>query len=310
MVDMKSAFFVLAFLVGSLLVVGSSGNFRGYASTRDVSFQVVPHSEEYIGFECENGYSAVVTLRQNSETDFRVINITNSLPEGKLVILALRPDYTGLPPGLEVFVETEDGNPLSLDAGERYTFAGHASTGNVRAGEYIVPIELYATWEGGGASVSTCPLKLVVKEGPRIEKILLSGNTSGIPLKTYQEWVFQVVVTNPGSEDIEITVADTVPAELTVNLSRTGASAGSYAFWSAGNGNSHSATKMEWNVTVPAGGSEHINVTVFTGLNHCNHQEFTSCGDHALNNGARIVGYDIVSNGIWVSITCSGGEEP
>ena len=307
---MKSAFFVLAFLVGSLLVVGSSGNFRGYASTRDVSFQVVPHSEEYMGFECENGYSAVVTLRQNSEADFGVINITNSLPEGKIVAIALGPNYTELPSGLEVSIETDDGNPVSLDAGGRYTFAGHASTGNVGAGEYIVPIELYATWEGGGASVSTCPLKLIVEEEPRIEKILLSGNTSGIPLKTYQEWVFQVVVTNPGSEDVEITVADTVPAEFTVNLSGTGASAGSYAFWSAGNGNSHSATKMEWNVTVPAGGSEHINVTVFTRLNHGNQQEFTSCGDYALNNGARILDYNIVSNGIWVSTACSGGGEP
>uniref|UniRef100_UPI0026211027 hypothetical protein n=1 Tax=Thermococcus sp. TaxID=35749 RepID=UPI0026211027 len=308
---------ILAFLVGSLLVVGSSGNFRGYASTRDVSFQVVPHGEEYIGFDCKDGYSSVVLLRPNSEADFGVINITNSLPEGKIVAIALGPNYTGLPSGLEVSIETDDGDPVSLDAGERYTFAGHASTGNVGAGEYTIPIELYATWDGGGASVSTCPLKLIVEEGPKIDKVLLSGNTSGIPLKTYQEWVFQVVVTNPGSEDIEITVTDTIPAEFNVSLSRTGSSAGEYAFQPANwhgvgscGGCHGSATKMEWNVTVPAGGSEHINVTIFTRINGGGQQEFTCCGDYPLNNGARIVGYDIVSNSIWVSTACSGGGEP
>jgi hypothetical protein len=168
---------------------------------------------------------------------------------------------------------------------------------------------MYATWEGGGASVSVCPLKIIVTSGPRIKKILLSGNTSGIPLKTYQEWVFQIVVTNPTGEDLNLTIAYTIPAEFNVSPARTNASAGTYEFWAAnqgggngnGNGNSQPATKMEWNVTVPAGGSEHMNVTIFTRVNHGNQQEFTSCGDYSLNNGAEIKGYGVVSNEIWVT---------
>jgi hypothetical protein len=66
---------------------------------------------------------------------------------------------------------------------------------------------------------------------------------------------------------------------------------------------------MEWNVTIPAGGSAHINVTIFTRINNGGQQEFTSCGEHLLNEGAEIKGYDIRSNGINVTVKCDGGND-
>ncbi len=319
MVDVKTAFFFAALVLGALLVVGSSGNFRGYNSTREVAFTVVPHDREYVGFVCEEGYAAVITVDPNSGQDFNALTVMNYLPEDKDVDIALYPDYSGLPGGLSVSIETDDGTPVTLAPGEEYTFLGHVSSGDVEPGEYIIPMDMYATWDGGGASISTCPIKLIVTGRPRIEKILLSGNTSDIPMKTFQKWTFQIVVTNPTGEALDLTITDTIPAEFNVSLPETAASAGSYMFWPANDGGcghcgghheghhgTPPATKMEWNVTVPAGGSEHLNVTIFTRVNGGCQQEFTSCGPHPLNNGAEIKGYGIVSNQLWVSVACNG----
>ncbi|ASJ06442.1 hypothetical protein A3L08_03395 [Thermococcus pacificus] len=309
---MKMAFFFVALVFGALLVVGSSGNFKEYNSTREVAVTVVPHDREYMGFVCERGYAAVITVSSNSEQDFNALTVMNYLPEDKDVDIALSPDYSGLPGGLGVSIETDDGAPRTLAPSEEYTFLGHVSSGNVEPGEYIIPMDMYATWDGGGASISACPIKLIVVNRPRIEKILLSGNTSDIPMKTFQKWTFQIVVTNPTGEDLDLTIADTIPAEFNVSLGETGASSGTYSFHPAnggGHGHSMPATKMEWDVTVPAGGSEHLNVTIFTRVNGGNQQEFTSCGDYSLNNGAEIKGYGIVSNPLWVSVACCDDNE-
>ncbi|NJE05794.1 hypothetical protein E3E36_06475 [Thermococcus sp. M36] len=310
---MKTVFFFVALILGALLVVGSSGNFNSYNSTRRATVEVVPHDKEYIGFVCDEGYAAVVVVEINSEMDFDALTIMNYLPENKDVDVALYPDYSGLPAGLDVLVETEGGVPVTLAPNEEYTFWGYVNAGDVDPGEYIIPVDIYATWEGGGASISACPIKLIVVSGPQIQKILLSGNTSDIPMETYQEWVFQIVVTNPTGEALELTIIDTIPAEFNVSLAGTSASAGTYMFWPANMGGSHNcgghqsqpATKMEWNVTVPAGGSEHMNVTIFTRTNGGNHQEFTSCGPYILNEGAEIKGYGIISNSLWVSVACN-----
>lgn len=318
MVEVRVTFIFIALVLGVLLVIGSSGNFRGYSSTREVAVSVVSHDREYLGFTCDE--SMTVTLRANSYLDFDAITVTNNLPEDKAVSITLYPDYSGLPLGLWVVLESDDGNPVTLDPGEGYTFQGHVIAGNVAPGEYLIPVSIHATWDGGGASISTCPIKVVVVGDPTIKKTLLSGNTSGIPLKTFQKWTFRIEVTNPTGEDLNLTIADTIPAEFNVSLAETSASAGTYEFWPAnvggcghcggGHGGHHGtpATKMEWNVTVPAGGSEGIDVTIFTRVNNGNQQEFTSCGCYPLNEGAVIKGYGIVSNGLWVSVGCAGGH--
>ncbi|ASJ08437.1 hypothetical protein A3L11_03985 [Thermococcus siculi] len=303
---------LITLALASLIIVSSSGTFVSFEAAREVRIQVVPHEEEYIGFLCRDGYAAVVEVTANSETDFDALTVRNYLTGNRDVTILLYPDYSGLPGNAEMFVETEDGAPRIIASEDEYTFFGNVTVGDVAPGEYIVPMDMYAEWNDGDASITPCPIKLVVKDGPNIEKTLLSGNTTDIPMKTYQEWVFQIKVTNPTDEDITVTVKDTIPAEFNVSLARTAASAGTYEFRAANSGHNHHgghahpATKLEWNVTIPAGGSEHMNVTIFTRVNHGCQQEFTSCGEYNLNDGATLVEYGITSNPLTVSVACDG----
>ncbi|ASJ15435.1 hypothetical protein [Thermococcus radiotolerans] len=317
---MKALFSIIITLaLASLILVGSSGTFVSFEASREVKVQVVPHENEYLGFDCEDGYAAVVEVGPHSETDFDALTVRNYLNEMKNVWIRLDPDYSGLPGNVDMFIETEDGTERMIASEDEYTFAGHVSVSDVVPGEYVIPVTMYARWNGGDAVIETCSIKLIVRGGPTIEKILLHGNTSDIPLKTYQEWVFQILVTNPTGEDLTLTITDTIPAEFNVSLGRTSASAGTYRFWAAneghqcgghcGGGHAQPATKMEWNVTIPAGGSAHINVTIFTRINNGGQQEFTSCGEYPLNEGAEIKGYDIRSNGINVTVKCDGGND-
>ncbi|WP_193432405.1 hypothetical protein [Thermococcus sp. 5-4] len=320
---MKALFSIIITLaLASLILVGSSGTFVSFEASREVKVQVVPHENEYLGFDCEDGHAAVVEVSANSETDFDALTVRNYLNELKDVWIRLAPDYSGLPGNVDMSIETDDGTERRIASGDEYTFIGHVSVSDVVPGEYIIPVTMYAHWNGGDAVIETCSIKLIVKGGPTIEKTLLYGNTSGIPLKTYQEWVFQILVTNPTGEDLTLTITDTIPAEFNVSLDRTSASAGTYRFWAANDGNqcgghcgkkgghhAQPATKMEWNVTIPAGGSAHMNVTIFTRTKnncHCGggHVGFTSCGEYNLNEGATIVQYGITSNALVVTVDC------
>ena len=307
---MRSIAAVLIMLaLASIIIVGSSGTFVSFAGTREVKVQVVPHGEGYIGFSCEDGYAAVVEVTANSRTDFDALTIRNYLTGNRDVTARLYPDYSGLPGEVDMFVETEDGAFRTIAPEEEYTFFGNVTVGDVVAGEYMIPVEMYAEWDDGDASMTPCPIKLIVTDGPSIEKILLSGNTSGIPMKTYQEWVFQINVSNPTGEEVTVTVRDTIPAEFNVSPGGSDSSTGTYRFWAANTGHGGHArpiTEMEWNVTIPAGGSEHLNVTIFTRVNHGCQQEFTSCGDYNLNDGATIVEYEITSNPLVVNVACDG----
>ncbi|WP_198300063.1 hypothetical protein [Thermococcus sp. P6] len=295
---MKALFsIILTLSLASLILVGSSGTFVSFDASREVKVDVVPGDNGYLGLECVD-----LVESQNTGSDFE-LTVRNHLSGMESIEVSLDPDYSRLPAGIIVFIETEDGARRTLSYGEEYTFTGHVETGNAPPGEYFVPITMYAHWEDGDAVVETCQIKLVVRGSPTIEKVLLSGNTSGIPMKTYQEWTFQILVTNPTDNELSFTVKDTIPAELNVSSGGTAASAGTYTFSEAGH-SGRSATKMEWNVTVPAGGSAHVNVTVFTRVNHGGQQEFTSCGSYNLNDGAILVGYGITSNSLVVTVDC------
>ncbi|WP_206204313.1 hypothetical protein [Thermococcus sp. LS1] len=321
---MKALFsIIITFALASLILVGSSGTFVSFEASREVKATVVPHDKEYLGFDCENGYAAVVEVSPYSETDFDALTARNYLNEMKDVWISLDPDYSDLPGNVDMFIETEDGAERMIASGNEYTFTGHVNVSEVTPGEYIIPITMHARWNGGDAVVETCPIKLIITGGPTIEKILFYGNTTGIPLKMYQEWIFQILVTNPTGEDLILTITDTIPAEFNVSLSETSASSGTYRFWAANDGSqcggycggghgghdAQPATKMEWNVTIPAGGSAHINVTVFTRVNPGGQQEFTSCGDYNLNEGATIVQYGITSNALVVTVDCCDDHE-
>lgn len=304
---MKALFsIIVTFTLAALVLMGSSGTFVGLNASRDVKVAVVPHDNEYLGFDCEDGYAAVVEVNPNNGTDFDALTVRNYLNGGKDVWISLDPDYSGIQGNADTFIETEDGAERMIASGAEYTFTGHVNASNTAPGEYVIPVTMRARWDGGDAVIETCPIKLIVGDppaDPTVEKVLLHGNTSGIPMFTYQEWTFQILVTNPTADDLSLTITDTVPAEFNVSPGRTSASAGTYRFWAAANnGHSHSATKMEWNVTIPAGGSARMNVTIFTRVNNGGKQEFTSCGDYNLNDGATILHYGITSNALTVSV--------
>ena len=287
---------ILLMLLSSLIILGSSGTFIYFNAEREVRVAVVPHEREYISFMCYDEYAATVIVDQNSELTFDALTVGNYLNELKTVNIWLDPDYFNLPSGVEMWIESEDGVTRPIDSQEYYTFWGNISVGNADPGTYEVPITLYATWDGGDAVIKTCSIKVVILSGPKIRKILLSGNTTSIPLKTYQEWVFQIEVNNSGTPQ-NLTIKDTIPAEFDVlNVS---ASSGNAIYYLAGG--SYSATKLEWKVFLEAGESAHLNITIATRLSPSGKfYRFTSCGTYNLNEGARIVEYGIVSNNITV----------
>ncbi|NJE42848.1 hypothetical protein [Thermococcus sp. GR6] len=297
---MKSIFSViLTFALASLILMGSSGTFVSFDATREVRVNVVPHEEEYIGFLCEDDYAAIVEVDVNSETDFDALTVRNYLNEMKDVWIWLQPDYSNLPSEVDMFVETENGVERMIAPEDEYTFSGHVTVGDIEPGEYVIPITMYAHWEGGDAIISTCPIKLIITSGPTIEKELLSGDLV-VPTHTYEEWTFRITVTSPGAAR-NLTIKDVIPGEFEIkNISP---STGSY--YVIQHGASH---HIYWDVKVEADGSEYLDVTIYTKLNPAGIQEFTSCGDYILNDGAEIKGYDITSDGITVTAECGGDD--
>jgi len=291
---------IFGLLMASLIFIGSSGTFVSFNAVREVRVNVVPHEDEYLGFMCEDGYSAVVTVSANDETDFGALTVRNHLNELKEVVIRLHPSYSGLPGNITMFIETEDGGFRVISAGGEYTFSGNVTTGDVEPGEYEVPVQMIATWAGGDASISTCSIKLIVTGGPTIEKELLSGPLE-LTTHTAAQWTFRITVTNPGRER-NLTVKDVVPGEFEVDS--VSPSAGNSLVTQTG-----AAHHITWNVHLGAGESAHMNVTIHTKLNPAGQQEFTSCGDYILNEGAELVGYNVRSNNLTVTATCEEEDD-
>lgn len=297
---------ILLLLLSSLIVIGSSGTFVYFNAEREVKVAVVPHDEEYLSFMCYNGYAATVIVDQNSELTFDALTIGNYLNELETVNIWLDPDYSNLPSGAEMWIESEDGVSRPIASQEYYTFWGNISVGNADPGTYEVPITLYATWDGGDAVIETCPIRVKILSGPKIEKVLLSGNETNIPLKTYQEWVLQINVTNGGTAQ-NLTIEDVIPGEFDVDLNRTSTSKGTYNFTRHGK-----SDHLEWNVELGPGENAHMDITISTRWVETGKDgqwEFTSCGNYSLNKGAEIVGYGIVSNSLTVEANIGCEDE-
>ncbi|ASJ03878.1 hypothetical protein [Thermococcus barossii] len=298
---MRALFSIIVTLaLASLILVGSSGTFVSFEASREVKVQVVPHENEYLGFDCEDGYAAVVEVSPHSETDFDALTVRNYLNELKDVWIRLDPDYSSLPGNVDMFIETEDGTERMIASEEEYTFSGHVSVSDVVPGEYVIPITMYARWDGGDAVIETCSIKLIVRGGPTIEKELISGDLE-VPTHTYEQWTFRITVTSPDVAR-SLTIKDVIPGEF--DIDSIVPSAGTYSIVQTG-----AAHHITWEVEVPADGSAYLDVTIHTKLNPAGKQEFTSCGEYPLNEGAEIVGYDIKSNGINVTAKCDNGND-
>ncbi|WP_055281577.1 hypothetical protein [Thermococcus sp. EP1] len=288
---------ILILLLSSLIVIGSSGTFVYFNTEREVKVAVVPHDEEYISFMCYDGYAATVVVDQNSQVEFDALTIGNYLNELERVWIWLDPDYSDLPTGAEMWIESENGVEKPIDSQQYYTFLGNITVDTADPGTYIVPVTIYARWDDGDAVIEACSIRVIILSGPTIRKVLLSGNTTGIPLKTYQEWVFQIIVNNSGTPR-NLTIKDVIPGEFNVDLNRTSASKGTYAFTRHGK-----SDHLEWDVELGPGESAHMNITISTRwveTGHGGKWEFTTCGTYPLNEGAKIVGYNITSNNITV----------
>jgi hypothetical protein len=287
----------LMLILSSLIIIASSGKFTYFEAERDLKVAVVPHDLEYINFQCQDGYSAIVSVEGNGSVEFDALIVGNYLNEMEEIFVHLSPVYLGIPPEMSMFIETEDGDEVVIPPGEDYTFKGYLYLDNAPAGEYVVPVYLFARWENGDAGITLCPVKIIVQNLPEIRKELISGSKKVCTHK-YYEWVFRIYIENPGSEK-NFVVKDTIPGEFEVNENETYASEGYYEFTSHGK-----STHLTWKVQLGSGEGAYMDIKVYTRLNPAGKQEFTSCGEYYLNEGAYIEGYDVVSDPIIIEASC------
>ncbi len=278
---------ILLFLLASLMIIGSSGTFVQFTTDREVHINVVPHDNEYLAFTCHGNYSNTVIIEKNSNTTFDALKVSNYLNSPHTVWITLSPDYSQLPADVTMWIETEDDSEIAINPQNSYIFTGNVSVGDAPAGEYEIPILMKAYWDSGDAKVSTCPLKLIITNGPSIEKTLISGEET-VPANTPQEWTFRITVTNDIVER-DLTIHDIIPHGFTVTAVIP--SGGAYSLTPISDG-----TELEWNVTLNPNESAYIDVTIkTTGL---------SCGKHVLNEGAEIQGSNKKSESINITAIC------
>ena len=291
----KTASVILVIALASLILIGSSGTFVSFNAPREVKVSVVPHEKEYLGFDCEEGYAAVIQVGINSTLNFNALTLRNYLTGERTVMVKLIPDYSSLPENITMNLETEDGVEVPIVSQGEYTFWGNVSVGNTEPGEYEIPVTMSTYWNDGDAVLAACPIKLIVVGGPTIQKELISGDLV-VPAHTYEEWTFRITVTSP-SVARNLTIRDVVKGEYGIkNITET---EGNHTVIQQGASN-----HVFWDVKLEAGESAHMDITVYTKLNKHGKQEFTSCGLYQLNDGAEIIGYGIRSNSLTVTAKC------
>ncbi|QDA30689.1 hypothetical protein FH039_02355 [Thermococcus indicus] len=289
---MRILFFMAAFVMGALLIIGSSGNFRTYTSDREAWVKVVSGDDSYIAYRCiENP----LIIDAGSSVEFVAVTVENKMNTQISVHIAA--DFSNLPVGAVGNVED---TIKILNPGEIAQFRGNIESAPFASGgPYEIPVVVYAEWDGGDARIEACSINVTFSGGPTIEKELISGDTE-VPAHTYQEWTFRIRVTNPGIAR-NLTIKDAVKGEFEIDSITP--STGSYTVTQTG-----AAHHIVWNIELNAGETAYMDVTIHTKLNPAGKQEFTSCGDYILNDGAEIVGYNVTSNGIVVRATCEGND--
>ena len=293
MVSMRKLILLTVFLLGLVLIVGSSGNFRAYTAGRSAEFDVVSGNDSYVGYQC---LQWPISVNAGSSVEFTALTVENQMD--RPITFHVEGDYSALPEGISGSV---DGSIYTLEPGDSAPITGTFSVeDDVEDGTYGVPLTVYADWDGGSATIETCYMNMTSRRGPTIEKVLLSGNTE-VPLYTYQQWAFRITITNRGAAR-NLTIKDVVGGEFEIDS--ISPSTGSYTVSQHGASN-----HILWDVELSANGSAYLDVAIHTKLNPAGRQEFTSCGTYSLNDGAEILGYGIVSNGITVRAVCGEDDD-
>ena len=154
--------FILLAVLLSFMLVGSYATLSQYESERIVSVQIVEHNNEYIATSCYSGFASVVEVEQNSTKTFEAVKVWNFLHDGMAVRVRVIPDYSSLPSGLQVSIDSSEKIVQPL---QNVVFSGTVTSGSVAAGTYYIPLDVYAYWSNGEAKIESCPIKIVVKGG-------------------------------------------------------------------------------------------------------------------------------------------------
>ncbi|WP_457741980.1 COG1470 family protein [Thermococcus sp.] len=285
---MRRLVIVLAFLTGLMLVLGSSGNFRTYTSTRTFEFSVVNGNDSYVGYMC----SPLVTLNASSGVEFRAVTVMNLMDKPISFYVTL--NGSSLPKGLLAGV---DNSVYTLEPGESMTVAGGFSADSyVPNGTYEVPLMIHAYWDGGSALIKDCSVFVkIVRPTYVLTKAIVGGRYTYRTGENYTV-VMQLNFTNNGPEGNFI-ITDYIPMagkNVVTHPSEPEPSKGVVDPQLPGCSCHCAGMKITWRVHVEHGETVtlEIPVQVF----------FSKKGHYTLNCGAHLCGTNVRSNRIVVKV--------
>ncbi|WP_297548962.1 hypothetical protein [Thermococcus sp.] len=290
MVSMRKFLPLIAFLLGLLFIVGSSGNFQAYTSSRDVEFGVVGGDNSYIAYRC---LSDPVPVNASSGVEFTAVTVENLMD--RPITIHVEADGSSLPRGLSGDV---DSSTYTLEPGESVAVGGNFSVDeDVTDGTYGVPLTVYAEWDGGSARIGDCSMYASV-ETPYVLVKSIVGGVYFYPVGEWNSITLQLNFTNNGEEG-DFVIMDSIPnpgwrAFYVVGLPRPSSGRADLMMDHCHCG--CSGWRIVWRVHVARGETVTLNIPL--------EAVFLSPGSYTLNCGAHLCGTDVVSN----KITVTGGR--
>ncbi len=290
MVSMRKFVLLTTFLLGLLLIVGSSGNFRTYTASRSVEFGVVGGNESYIAYRC---LSDPVPVSASSGVEFTAITVENLMD--RPITFYVEGDYSALPEGMKASV---DGSSHTLGPGESVAIGGGFSVdGDITDGTYGVPLTVYAEWDGGSAQIKDCSMYASVERPTYVLKKAIVGDIYTYSLFVWNNITLQLNFTNNGPEG-DFVIKDFIPnpgwkAVYVVGLPQPSSGNVDLLFGSRHCG--CSGWMIVWHVHVAHGETVTLNIPMGV--------VFFCRGDYVLNCGAHLCGADVVSNKITIHVT-------
>jgi len=290
MVSMRKFVLFMTFLLGLLLIVGSSGNFRAYTASRSVEFEVVGGNDSYIAYRCP---SDPILVNASSQVEFTAITVENLMD--RPVTFHVEGDYSTLPRGMNASV---DDSSYTLEPGESVAISGDFSVeDDVTDGTYGVPLTVYTEWDGGSARIEDCSMYAEVSRPTYVLKKAIVGDVYTYSPFVWNDITLQLNFTNNGPEG-DFVIKDFIPdpgwkAIYTVGLPQPG-SGNADLLLNVGYCGCSGWT-IVWHVHVAHGETVTLNIPM--------EAVFFCGGDYVLNCGAHLCGADVVSNKITVHIT-------
>jgi hypothetical protein len=203
---MRTLLLLVTFLLGVLLIVGSSGNFRAYTAERPTTVGIVSGENSYVAYRC---LGSQVNLEAGEGVEFIAVTVQNLMD--REINVHIEADFSELPEGISGEV---DGSIRGLEPGESADFEARIESDEYdEGGTYEIPLTIYAEWDGGSARIEACSILVHISSREFIlTKRLISGNES-FPVNTPQEWVMELSFRNNG-EDGEFLIFDFVNPAL------------------------------------------------------------------------------------------------